>query len=118
MEQFSNLLGDYWVDIIEQVIPATTIWGSVKIYTNTIFDQQKFKYRAYSSIFCEDSFDGISLPSPINNSLHISENASVSLTTVNSKNKPTICEKIYITQMNMGSEFIGTIKIISGGDIK
>jgi hypothetical protein len=45
MDQFANLIGNYWVDIIEQVIPATTIWGSVRIYTNTIFDQQKFQYR-------------------------------------------------------------------------
>jgi hypothetical protein len=41
MDQFAGLIGDYWVDIVEQVIPATTLWGSTKIYSNSVFDTQK-----------------------------------------------------------------------------
>jgi len=52
MYMLSESVGDYWVDIVEQVIPATTIWGSVKIYTNTVFDQQKFKYKTSSLFTC------------------------------------------------------------------
>ena len=52
MDELSELVGGYWVDIVEQVIPATTIWGSVKIYTNTVFDQQKFNYKTSSLFTC------------------------------------------------------------------
>jgi hypothetical protein len=38
-------LGPYWTKLIEQMIPATTIWlGGVK-YENSIFHRQKFVYR-------------------------------------------------------------------------
>ena len=127
MEQFSNLLGNYWVDIIEQVIPATTIWGSVKIYSNTIFDQQKFKYRSYSSFFCYDTLEGETLPGPIDGSNHFSENVSVRITNLVKTENPTTnlrlngnrtdCDVIYITQMNHGSEFVGTVNIINSNTV-
>lgn len=53
MIKFSELVGTYWVDLIEQVIPSTTIWGSTYVYGNTIFDQQKFTYKKYSLFGCE-----------------------------------------------------------------
>jgi len=52
MEGIANMVGTYWVDVIEQVIPATTIWGSVKIYSNTMFDQQKFTYKKGTLFTC------------------------------------------------------------------
>lgn len=55
MDQFSHLIDNYWVDIVEQVIPATTIWGSVKIYGNTMFDQQKFQYKKGSLFTCTEN---------------------------------------------------------------
>lgn len=57
MDQFAHLIDNYWVDIVEQVIPATTIWGSVKIYGNTIFDQQKFQYKKSSLFICLDTLN-------------------------------------------------------------
>ena len=49
--QFMDLVGDYWMDLIEQVVPATTIWdgceNSGKIYRNTIFDRDKYSYKRY-----------------------------------------------------------------------
>lgn len=48
--RYSKSLGNYWVDIIEQLIPATTIWGSSYIYRNSIFDSQKYKYKQYSLV--------------------------------------------------------------------
>jgi len=53
MLQFSELVGTYWVDLIEQVIPSTTIWGSTYVYGNTLWDQQKFQYRKYSLFGCK-----------------------------------------------------------------
>jgi len=55
IEEFAKLMGDYWVDLIEQVIPSTTIWGSVKIYGNTIFDQQKFTYKQSTLFSCVEA---------------------------------------------------------------
>ena len=57
MFEFMDKIGDYWLDLIEQVVPATTIWegcdNSGKIYRNTIFDQNKFKYKKYSLNFID-----------------------------------------------------------------
>jgi hypothetical protein len=117
IEQFAGLIGDYWIDIIEQVIPSTTIWGSVKIYTNTIFDDQKFKYKSYTSLLCNNNFIGVNVLSPINGTSGKCENVEVISTNVldvNSENIPrqiqTKCDSICISQMNYGSEFIGVIK--------
>ncbi len=48
---FMDKIGDYWLDLLEQVVPATTIWegcdNSGKLYRNTIFDQNKYQYRRY-----------------------------------------------------------------------
>jgi hypothetical protein len=50
--EFMDKIGDYWLDLLEQVVPATTIWegcdNSGKIFRNTIFDQNKFNYKKYS----------------------------------------------------------------------
>lgn len=117
MDKFAGLIGDYWVDIIEQVVPATTIWGSVKIYTNSVFDQQKFKYKAYSSLFCENEYIGLNKVKGINcNGPEIEViTTSISQTQNNElQNNPKFskCNRIYMVQMNSGSEFIGTVKVI------
>lgn len=114
MDQFAGLIGDYWVDIIEQVIPATTIWGSVKIYTNTIFDQQKFKYRAYSSLFCDNPYPELKAIKGIYCKDEIIEVITSVITQVDTNGIPskpiyTKCDKIYMVQMNSSSEFIGTV---------
>jgi hypothetical protein len=122
MDQFASLVGNYWVDIVEQVIPATTIWGSVKIYSNTIFDQQKFKYKSYSTLLCGNPFSGESVPSPINGVDGMCVDVSVITTPIIIGTDDTlklkspissICDSICIAQMNSNSEFIGTITIIS-----
>jgi hypothetical protein len=57
--EFMDKIGDYWLDLLEQVVPSTTIWegcdNSGKIYRNTIFDQNKFNYKKYNLNFlCGD----------------------------------------------------------------
>jgi len=119
MDQFANLIGSYWVDIIEQVIPATTIWGSVRVYTNTIFDEQKFKYKSYSTLTCGNPFFGATVPSPINSTTGICAGVEVHqsvITTVSDTGfKPqriiNTCNQVCLAQMNWGSEFIGTVSI-------
>jgi hypothetical protein len=126
MDQFANLIGDYWVDIIEQVIPATTIWGSIKIYTNTIFDQQKFKYKQYSSLFGGNPFQCLNVLSPINGISGQCRNVDVITTVISVPKEGELTpkpiynhsDKLCIAQMNWGSEFIGTVSIDDGTGIQ
>jgi hypothetical protein len=45
MIDYVNGLGDYWIRLVEQMIPATTIWRSGIKYENSILHRQKFVYR-------------------------------------------------------------------------
>ena len=38
-------LGPYWMKLVEQMIPATTIWNSGTRFENSIFQKQKYVYR-------------------------------------------------------------------------
>ena len=61
MFEFMDKIGDYWLDLIEEVVPSTTIWegcdNSGKIYRNTIFDQNKFKYKKYNMNYIDVDVD-------------------------------------------------------------
>jgi hypothetical protein len=119
MDKFSNLIGNYWVDIIEQVIPSTAIWGSVKIYTNTIFDEQKFKYKEYTALIynstlIDTTFTELNKTNNIKGIFCGSENVEIieSYVSDNIVKKYTIYDMINLGQMNVGSEFIGTVNRI------
>lgn len=45
MIEYVNGMGDYWIRLIEQMIPATTIWNTGVKYENSIFHRQKFVWR-------------------------------------------------------------------------
>ena len=45
MIDYVNGLGDYWIRLIEQMVPATTIWNAGTKYENSIFHRQKFVWR-------------------------------------------------------------------------
>jgi len=45
MMEYINSIGDYWIRLVEQVIPATTIWNTGTRFENSIFHRQKFIYR-------------------------------------------------------------------------
>lgn len=123
MEEFANLLGNYWVDIIEQVVPSTAIWGSVRVYSNTIFDQQKYKYKAYSTLLCRNPFIGDSVLSPINGTSGFSSTVEVNFVDISQPtisgstgltiSTPSNCNVIHVAQMNSGSEFIGTVRVVA-----
>ena len=42
---FVEGIGDFWIRMVEQVIPATTIWETGIKYENSIFHKQKYVYR-------------------------------------------------------------------------
>lgn len=48
MLKFIDILDNYWLELIEQFIPSTTIWESTIKLSNTIFDSQKFVYKKYN----------------------------------------------------------------------
>jgi len=119
MDNFVSLVGDYWVDLIEQVVPSTTIWGSTIKYRNTIFDKDKFKYKQYTLFTCQN-VDGIQYPSPTSG-----YNPTVEVITrdigvpqyvgpecLAPTSETTICSGVTVQQINYGSEFIGTVTII------
>ena len=45
MIDFVNGMGDYWMRLVEQMVPATTIWNTGVRLENSIFHRQKFVWR-------------------------------------------------------------------------
>jgi hypothetical protein len=45
MIEYVNGMGDYWIRLVEQMIPATTIWNTGVKLENSIFHRQKFVWR-------------------------------------------------------------------------
>jgi hypothetical protein len=113
INNFADMIGTYWSDLIEQVIPATTIWGSTRVYSNTIFDSQKFQYKRYSLLIGNNPFIRNKNPNP--NSATTSVDV---ITTVLGSEDPLISnyDTVYMEQFSSGSEFIGTISIIGSDD--
>ncbi len=105
INQFANLIGEYWVDLIEQVIPATTIWGSTKVLTNTIFDSQKYQYKSYSMLFGTPRFKYVTSPAT---GATCNTEAIVTVA-MGSPMDEVRYSTVYAIQMNSGSEYIGTV---------
>jgi hypothetical protein len=45
MIDYVNGMGDYWIRLVEQMVPATTIWNTGTRFENSIFHRQKFVWR-------------------------------------------------------------------------
>jgi hypothetical protein len=45
MIEYVNGIGNFWVKLVEQFIPATTLWNTGTRIENSIFHRQKFSYR-------------------------------------------------------------------------
>lgn len=43
--EYVDALGPYWMKLVEQMIPATTLWNTGVRLENSIFQKQKFVYR-------------------------------------------------------------------------
>lgn len=119
---YSNLLGTFWVDLIEQVIPSTAIWGSVYKYSNSIFDNDKFKYRRYSTNYCEKGISNCDFNRGITTSSNIiiedlsKENQSVypECFIANSGNRT--CNYITTQDYNDSCEYHGKVIVINPAD--
>jgi hypothetical protein len=106
--KYSKSLGTYWIDIIEQLIPATTIWGSSYIYRNNIFDESKFRYKQYTLFTCSDpSLDGIGT------TIASETSGNVSVKYYENGVETISCDSLYIVDINNSNEFRGTV-IITG----
>jgi hypothetical protein len=45
MISYINGIGDFWIKLIDQFVPATTLWTTGIKFENSIFHRQKFIYR-------------------------------------------------------------------------
>ena len=45
MIEYVNGMGSYWIRLVEQMIPGSTIWNTGVKYENSIFHRQKFSWR-------------------------------------------------------------------------
>ena len=115
--KYSKSLGTYWVDIIEQLIPATTIWGSSYVYRNNVFDDNKFKYKQYTLLTCIEPtcFDIVGsattgvevIVTDVSKSI-IEENEGCDI--VESSDR---CNSLYILGINSSPEFRGEVTVTS-----
>ena len=48
MLSYSQSMGDYWVRIIEQMVPATTLWTSGLKVENSVLHRDKFVYKCHN----------------------------------------------------------------------
>lgn len=113
MIDFAGLIGNYWIELFEQVIPSTTIWTANYIYGNTLYDQQKFKYRSGSVFPCSVStvYEGIIPLNPTSQN-DVPVHSDVYVLSDEGLCKSFItCDDIYYYNGDCGSEFIGTVTI-------
>lgn len=114
MDNFGQTVGDYWVDLIEQVIPATTLWNSTYQYRNTLFDQQKFQYKKSSLFPCVNPSNEF----PMNPIGHDSEVEVILETLPNSDTTVSTmeeCSGVWVMANSSGTEYFGTIGILNAG---
>jgi len=124
--RFMRAIDDVWIDIMEQLIPSTAIWGSVELYRNTVFDSEKFIYKRYTVQSCPDANN---LPLNISCSNVLSQNTGVTVTrtVISESTGETIsnpcsgddvdniginCDHIYITHINDSAEHVGFMSVV------
>jgi hypothetical protein len=121
MDNFGKGVGDYWIGLIEQVVPTTTIWGSTYTYRNTIFDQQKHKYKQNNLYFCANPsikfpFSAISKDTSVSvetfNITLTENNTGNTITTVSRELTTRNCDGVWIMQNTCNPEFLGTVSIM------
>jgi len=59
VNEFINRMSPYWVQVIDQFIPATTLWNGGNLIENNIFNRSKHFYlRPRFGVYSETSYDG------------------------------------------------------------
>jgi hypothetical protein len=75
MIQYVNGIGSYWIDLVEQFIPASTIWNTGVNYENSIFHRQKFVYRR--QVGCRDISEYVPAPEVVTSQTPVANDPSV-----------------------------------------
>ena len=120
MDNFGKSVGGYWVDLIEQVVPATTIWESTYTYRNTVFDTQKYKYRKnniylsnpsqdypFSAISTTNGATGYSVDVIVTNVTFISGDTTDPI--AEQTTLPSRYDNLWTMQSTCSPEFLGTV---------
>jgi hypothetical protein len=122
VDAFIDLIGGFWSDLIEQVVPATTIWGSSHQFSNSTFTSgfSKYKYRKSTTLLATSlNFEAPSPTSGINNTVDI---VTEDLTDISYFGPPEFApptvtqtaQGVSVIQIEDSSEFIGTVTVIGG----
>lgn len=98
-----TMLGGYWADLIEQVVPSTTIWASINRVGTTTFIPNKYTYKRYN-IICGDIDWGIQTDMNGNEVEVISGDTELQ-----------VCSNIQIATFSDSGTTIGTVSV-TGGD--
>tara|TARA_R110002110_G_scaffold63182_6_gene175859 strand:- start:196 stop:3123 length:2928 start_codon:yes stop_codon:yes gene_type:complete len=108
VSRVSSLIGNHWVDLVDQVVPSTTIWGATNVIRNTEFDRNKYSYNRYTLQLSGSSFSGIG---------QSDSGTTVTVTDVgNITGNTQVTTGVVIGNFNEGSEFIGRVTIANGGN--
>lgn len=112
MDNFGKTVGNYWVDLIEQVIPATSLWNSTYEYRNGFFDQQKFKYKKTNLFLCEDPqehfpFEHVGFTDNVDINI---ENANYSSNMIKIRRN---CNEAWVMSNNDSNMHHGTVTVIN-----
>lgn len=120
INQFIELIGTYWSDLLEQIVPATTIWGSSLTNSDSGgfnggggSGTNKFVYRKGTTLFCNTI--NYEVPSPVSGGTVYYDVVTEDITDT-ATITTTVCNLIAVSQMNYGSEFIGTVNILGQGE--
>lgn len=108
VSRVSSLVGNHWVDLVDQVVPSTTIWGATNVIRNTEFDRNKYSYNRYTLQLSGSSFSGIG-QSDSGTTVTVTDVGDITGTT-------QVTTGVVIGNFNEGSEFIGRVTIANGGN--
>ena len=117
--EFTKLLGTFWIDLIEQAIPSTAIWGSVYRYGNSVFDTDKYQYKRYSTSYCTPTESNCSVNGGSADTVNvIIEDLSKDNTSKYPKcfiagNIIKSCDYIQTNDYNDSCEYMGRVIVIS-----
>lgn len=112
IENIIETIGGFWTDIIEQVVPATTIWGMSYKSSSSFVGDNKFIYKRGTLIPCEEIGDIDVLSSSKGT---ISGDSIIEITDITDRTNsiiPETCDNIKVLQLNDSSEFLGTVNIV------
>lgn len=110
--RYSKSLGIYWSDLIEQLIPATTIWGSSYVYRNNAFDDNKFRYKPYTLFTCNKPTNLTVIASATTGieviETNLSDNTITTSNCITTKTNSS-CDSIYVNYIDSSPEFRGVV---------